>query len=687
MATLKDEILKILSSCGNLTEEEAEVRAREILECVTQNFFHFDMPPDLRLVGVAPIAGGKGLVFSWVSVATESVCPKCGHVSHTPDSEHLRAEKIQDCCGYDGCQIWHEIWRKQFVCTNDPCIQLQFLETFEGFVCKRYGRMTIRLVNQLIELARGESLEKAVSAARALGIKISRKPLSSITKRCAARILKDNLVTNVGDVVHLGIDDINRRKGDSGSACTVFVNLDTHKILAIAEGTTAEAAYRVMKLYPNVTLVSRDRGTAMASAAKKIGAIQVADGFHVAQNLNVALKNVLLTQFPIGINVPIGDVWVKNSNIGKQEVPSTLMEADIANRVRFAQLNPKQEINYRNALTVLELTNSGKHAVEIAATLNLPVDQVRKIRDKLANIINEVEDKMDEFIKSPLTRVKTYESVGNSPRPSNMSIVAPFAPQVISLHKQGVTFRKIHESICQEGFTGCASTVDNFLIKYKQENSINKELLDAHVKNRSQSALKPVRPERIHVQSISANAIYDKVIFEIKKSRPEEVTAKSNKKAKSTTNLKVPLPELSWELNTALFGKTLVELVDPEFKEAKEAQKKAALRSREAYEKAKLTNPAIGRAIQFGVDFYQFYDSHNESLLDAFIVKYKNDPCWFYSNFARGLNKDLEAMKNMLRYPEISNGVVEGLNNYIKTIKRMSQGRANLPMLLAKVLI
>jgi hypothetical protein len=686
----RDQIREIVRKSGSMSQETLANRTDELMECATNYFFDFNMPSSLRFGGCTRVEGEDILMFDWFSVATESICPKCHHISHKPDSNYLRAEMIQDCPGYNGCQIWHQIWRKQFKCTNDPCRKVQFLETFGGLVCRRWGRMTVRLVQMLVGLAKGRSLEVAGKNVRALGIAVSNKTLSRIKKRVASAIIIDNLVTHAGDVVNLGMDDINLRKGDSSSSCTVFVNLDTHKILAIAEGTTGLAAYNVLKMFPNVKIVSRDRGTAMASAADKIGAIQVADGFHVTQNLNVALKKVLKGTLPIGINVPIGNAWVKNSNIGEQEFPSSLPEDDIANRVRFAQLTPRQEIKYRNAMAIFERTNSGQHAAEIAAILNLPVDEVRKIRDKMANIIKEVEDKMDEFLKNPLARVKKYESVGNSPQPSSRSVVAPYGDTVISMHKEGITFRKIHEAICKEGFTGCASTVDNYIIKYTRENSLGKGIFPAQVRCGRLLKLEMKRPERIDVQFLSTDWIYSRILDLIKKSRSKKVDDKSQKKVEPEKSLNWPLPDLSYEINLVLFSKMLAEPEDPESleaKEAKEAWKKANMLKNQAFGKVQLTRPEIGKAIQFGMDFYQFYDSHDQDLLDAFIVKYEEDPCELYATFAKGLKKDLEAIRNMLRYPDISNGVVEGLNNFIKKVKRVSYGRAKLPLLLAQVLV
>jgi transposase len=98
-------------------------------------------------------------------------------------------------------------------------------------------------------------------------------------------------------------------------------------------------------------------------------------------------------------------------------------------------------------------------------------------------------------------------------------------------------------------------------------------------------------------------------------------------------------------------------------------------------------HPVYGHMIQFGIDYHDFMDNNDPVGLLEFIDKYKNDKYGKLASFAKGLEKDIEAVKNTLLYPDISNGVVEGINNDIKSVKRVGGGKAKVDLLAAKMVI
>ena len=91
----------------------------------------------------------------------------------------------------------------------------------------------------------------------------------------------------------LGLDDFAFRRGRTFG--TVVVDLDAHQIIDILPDRQAERASVWMAAHPEITHVSRDRGAQYASAASTGApqAIQVADRFHVCQNLSDAVQRLL----------------------------------------------------------------------------------------------------------------------------------------------------------------------------------------------------------------------------------------------------------------------------------------------------------------------------------------------------------------------------------------------------------
>jgi transposase len=94
-------------------------------------------------------------------------------------------------------------------------------------------------------------------------------------------------------VLCLGLDDFSFLRGRTFG--TVLVNLDTHEVIDLLPDRQAETATTWIEGHPEITHVSRDRGSEYASAASRGApqAIQVADRFHMAKNLSEAVQQLL----------------------------------------------------------------------------------------------------------------------------------------------------------------------------------------------------------------------------------------------------------------------------------------------------------------------------------------------------------------------------------------------------------
>jgi transposase len=94
-------------------------------------------------------------------------------------------------------------------------------------------------------------------------------------------------------VVYLGIDDFSFRRGYRFG--TILVDLESHRPIDVLPDRQAETSAAWMRENPEIAVVSRDRGSAYASAASEAAphAIQVADRFHVCKNLTEATQLLL----------------------------------------------------------------------------------------------------------------------------------------------------------------------------------------------------------------------------------------------------------------------------------------------------------------------------------------------------------------------------------------------------------
>lgn len=510
------EVLKI-------ADEVASNFAHILTGKITGFFLRFDNIPK-QLMHKNIIFDDNRFIAEWESISTHANCPVCGKTSEQEHSIHLYDEMVQDL-GINGFGLWHKIYRKKYKCTNDHCIHKIFLEGFPGFIERRHSRMTVEFADQVLEISANTSSRAAQRILREQGAEISRDTIIRVVLRRGAKELEKNFYENVNEVVNVGIDDINLRKGDSSTSCMVLVNLDTGKLLGIVRGTTGETAKQALAMFPNINIVSRDRGTSMASAAEALGKTSVADRFHITANMHDAIKRTLHEILPASIYIPVGDSWVclspdsENDEIMVADVPATLTEDDIKQRIRMARLSPRSELTYRNTLRVLELTLQNKHAQEISDIMDIPIEKVRALRNTMRETISNVENKIDEFIANPHGSAKKQRSVTTSAHHSSKSVVEPYREIVIKMRKEGKGHMPIYNQLCQMGFKGSHSTVDNYIIKLERENSIDKEMSDKRSISHDYFGSIPVRPERISVRIYTANTVYKRVLAKIKESR------------------------------------------------------------------------------------------------------------------------------------------------------------------------
>ncbi len=215
------------------------------------------------------------------TTATSAVCPGC---SSDACRVHSRYQRTLADLPLAHIPVYLHLHVQRFFCDHGLCPRKTFSEPLPGLALPRARRTTRLLVEQ-----------------RHLGLEVGGEPGARLARRQGMAVSADTLLrlarrepaTPASTPRHLGIDDFALRKGQVYG--TILVDLEAHRPVDLIPERSADVVEEWLKAHPGVEVITRDRSGEYAEGASRgaPNALQVADRFHLLQNVREMLQRLL----------------------------------------------------------------------------------------------------------------------------------------------------------------------------------------------------------------------------------------------------------------------------------------------------------------------------------------------------------------------------------------------------------
>lgn len=222
-------------------------------------------------------------------------CPVCGKISSSIHATYKR--KFQDTPIHCKQTFLHANVYK-YNCINPECSCKVFMEDLP--FAKPSQVRTDALNTLILATSMFLSNEGASRVLALLGVRVSNDTIQRLYDRI-------EFIDNP-DVEEIGIDDVAIRKGQTYA--TAVYDLKDHHLIALLDGRDGVPLKKWLESHKKVRLVARDRAGAYASAINEVlpECVQVADRFHLLQNLLGYMKDIFKEEIPPRLYIQDGKI-------------------------------------------------------------------------------------------------------------------------------------------------------------------------------------------------------------------------------------------------------------------------------------------------------------------------------------------------------------------------------------------
>jgi transposase len=254
------------------------------------------------------------------STQTRAPCPLCATPARHIHSDYGRTLADLPWATY---RVSLQLRVRKWVCRHRACPRRIFTERLPT-IAAPWARRTLRLAQRLLALGRALGGQAGVQLGHAWDV-VSRHTLLRVLRKWPALSFPTPRV--------LGVDDFALRKRHTYG--TILVDLERRQPVALLPDRTAETLAQWLREHPGVQVIARDRSSTYAEGARQgaAAATQVADRFHLLQNLAEALEPVFTTH----------DCALQTVNAAMRQQPVLLPDGTVAVAVPPPPTPPAEE--------------------------------------------------------------------------------------------------------------------------------------------------------------------------------------------------------------------------------------------------------------------------------------------------------------------------------------------------------